>query len=251
MLRSDRIALDAQIEHARLNIQERDLNNVTTFLDGLATQSALLAGFAFVAFSSYEKVETWKVVLLYLSTCCALGSNLFVLCVGQLVTIYGPTLALKGPKGSMERAVNLMRYYRTIIFWMFAFGLVSFAWMIIMLLFIYLPDNLVGLLVPCLVIISVFFLFTFADFRSISYVTKTNIIATKTLTLTNKKYVIHAANNRLINKDIFPNFKLNGRGVSKYKYPTSNIPMIIGIESLFFKSLPEVIIIYIKYLFII
>ena len=84
-----------------------------------------------------------------------------MLCVGQLVTIYGPTLALKGPKGSMERAVNLMRYYRTIIFWMFAFCLVSFAWMIIMLLFIYLPDNLVGLLVPCLVIISVFFLVTF------------------------------------------------------------------------------------------
>jgi hypothetical protein len=162
MLRSDRIALDAEIEHARLNIQERDLNNVTTFLDGLATQSALLSGFAFVAFSTYDiNVETWKIVLLYLSTCCALGANLFVLCVGQLVTIYGPTLALKGPKGSMERAVNLMRYYRSLLFWMFAFGLVSFGGMIVMLLFIYLPDGLVGLLIPCVVLVMGFFITTF------------------------------------------------------------------------------------------
>ena len=162
MLRSDRIALDAEIEHARLNIQERDLNNVTSFLDGLATQSALLAGFAFVAFTTYDvSVEAWKIVLLYLSTCCALGANLFVLCVGQLVTIYGPTLALKGPKGSMERAVNLMRYYRSMCFWMFAFGLISFACMIIMLLFIYLPDSYVALLIPCLILISGFFICTF------------------------------------------------------------------------------------------
>ena len=78
MLRSDRIALDAQIEHARLNIQERDLNNVTTFLDGLATQSALLAGFAFVAFLLMKKLKLGKlyyyifllVVLLVLTCLC-------------------------------------------------------------------------------------------------------------------------------------------------------------------------------------
>lgn len=176
MLRTDRLALDAHIQHARLNIQERDLNNVTTFLDGLATQSALLAGFAFVAFSAYDtSVESWKIICLYLSTCVTLGANLFVLCVGQLVTIFGPTLALKGPKGSMERAVNLMRHYRNLIFWMFILGLVAFACMIISLLFIYIPDNLIGLLIPCLLLVSTFFLATFIfsakvlkDFKFIS-----------------------------------------------------------------------------------
>ena len=162
MLRTDRIALDAEIQHARLNIQERDLNNVVTFLDGLATQSALLAGFAFVAFTTYDdKVAHWKIVLLYLSTCVSLGANLFVLVVGQLVTIYGPTLALKGPSGSMERAVNLMRYYRSLCFWMFAIGIIAFSLMILCLVVIYLPDELWGLSVPCLIIMILFFVFTF------------------------------------------------------------------------------------------
>jgi len=161
MLRTDRLALDAEIQHARLAIQERDLNNVTTFLDGLATQAALLAGFAFISFTTYDAtVEPWKIVCLYLTTSISLGANLFVVCVGQLVTIFGPTLALKGPKGSMERAVNLMRYYRTLIFWMFILGLVGFAFMIICLLLIYLQKDL-GVLVSCLCLVFCFFVSTF------------------------------------------------------------------------------------------
>ena len=96
MLRTDRLALDAEIQHARLAIQERDLNNVTTFLDGLATQAALLAGFAFISFTTYDAtVEPWKIVCLYLTTSISLGANLFVVCVGQLVTIFGNQLQTK------------------------------------------------------------------------------------------------------------------------------------------------------------
>lgn len=161
MLRSDRIALDAEISHARLNIMERDLNNVVTFLDGLSTQSALLAGFAFVAFGELPAgTPGWSKVLLYISTSICLGANLFVVCVGQLVTIHGPTLALKGPAGSMEKAVNIMRFYRTIIFWMFVLGLVAFSIVIMALMFVYLTNE-TALLVCSVLIIALFFILTF------------------------------------------------------------------------------------------
>ena len=161
MLRSDRIALDAEISHARLGIIERDLNNVVTFLDSLSTQSALLAGFAFVAFGELPTgTPDWMSVLLYLSTSISLGANLFVVCVGQLITIHGPTLALKGPAGSMEKAVNIMRFYRTLIFWMFVLGLVAFSVVIVALIFVYCRAQ-IGLLVISVLIIAFFFILTF------------------------------------------------------------------------------------------
>ena len=159
MLRTERAALDASIVHARLNILERDLNNLTTFLDGLSTQSALLAGFAFVSFTELP-AETSEHVkfLLYVATSITLGSNLFVVCVGQLVTILGPTLALNGPAGSMEKAVAHMRSYRGLIFWMFGLGLAGFFIMIEVLLFIYVTHSWIQGI--CAFIVAVFIVMT-------------------------------------------------------------------------------------------
>ena len=104
MLGQERTALAASLNARRLDIREKDLNNLTSFLDGLSTQSALLAGFAFVSFAELPAGTNLGLkYALYICTAISLGANLFVVCVGQLATILGPTLALNGPVGSMEK----------------------------------------------------------------------------------------------------------------------------------------------------
>ena len=68
MLRSDRIALDAEISHARLNIMERDLNNVVTFLDS-SRRSRRCSGLRSSLRRAPAGTPDWMSVLLFLSVC--------------------------------------------------------------------------------------------------------------------------------------------------------------------------------------
>ena len=85
-----------------------------------------------------------------------LSAEMYVVCNGMLVTILGPTLALNGPKGSMERAVFLMRRERGVIFKMFGFGLIGFFGMIICLSAIYMPPSVAAVCVPISCIAAVY-----------------------------------------------------------------------------------------------
>ena len=158
MLRSEKLAVTASLEAKRLEIKEKDLSNLTNFLDGLSTQSALFAGFAFVSFAELpEGTSEFLAFMLHLSTSVSLGANLFVVCVGQLATILGPTLALNGPKGAMERAVDHMREYRKYVFGMFILGLLGFFLMVEFLIFIYVK-TWIAIISAC--IMGVFFVIT-------------------------------------------------------------------------------------------
>lgn len=140
--------------------REKDLNNLTTFLDGLSTQSALLAGFAFVGFAELPSYTPLALqYLLYIATAITLGSNLFVVCVGQLATILGPTLALNGPVGSMEKAVTAMRKQRKFVFIMFVIGLGAFFFMVEVLIILY-NFNHPGIASVSAVIVFAFFVLT-------------------------------------------------------------------------------------------
>jgi len=157
MLAAEKTALSASLHARRLDIKEKDLNNLTVFLDGISTQSALLAGFSFAGLGSVDDSVhvVWKVVL-YIFTAVAIGSNMYVLCVGQLTTIFGPTLALNGPTGSIDRAVENMRRERTMVFKMFLLGLIAFYFMVIALSFIHMDT---WIAVVSVVILSCFGLF--------------------------------------------------------------------------------------------
>ena len=138
MLAAEKTSVSAELHARRLDIKEKELNNLTTFLDGLSTQSALLAGFAFAGLQGIDSSVhiVWR-AMLSIFTSIALGSLLYVLCVGQLTTIFGPTLALNGPTGSIEKAVGLMRRERTMVFKMFVVGLIAFYFMTFALTFIF------------------------------------------------------------------------------------------------------------------
>ena len=92
MLSAERVALNSDLQARRLDIRDKDLSQLTVFIDGLSTQAALLAGFAFSGLQALppETNGFWKHVL-FLSTSLTLGADIYVVCVGQLVTILAPT----------------------------------------------------------------------------------------------------------------------------------------------------------------
>ena len=69
-----------------------------------------------------------------------LGAHLYVVCVGQLTAILGPLLALKGPTGSLRRAIDLMKDERHRIFYFFGVGLIGFYLMTVALTWILVKD---------------------------------------------------------------------------------------------------------------
>eukprot|EP00808_Paulinella_micropora_P016792 g11767.t1 len=153
-----RIALAADLHAKRLDLQMMDMDRVTRYLESLTTQAALLAGFAFTVVSAppEDKNKAWTAIF-FLSACVTLGSHIYVVCVGQLSAILGPLLALKGPQGSLERALLNMKNERNRLFWLFILGLAGFYLMIVSLLWIWASD--LWLQITSTILISFFFAF--------------------------------------------------------------------------------------------
>lgn len=115
--------------------------------------------------------------MLYVFTCLTLGSQsrlrmraappfpssgmgahacsraVYVVCVGQLATVLGPTLALNGPRGSLEKAVTEMRTERGRVFKVFVFGIATFFMEIMAVTAINVEDS--WLAAVCIAIIAV------------------------------------------------------------------------------------------------
>ena len=141
MLTIERTALHHELHAKRLDLQQQDLDRVTNFLESLGTQAALLAGFAFSGIAQLpEGTKPFLVYVFYLSACMTLGSHIYVVCVGQLTAILGPLLALKGPTGSLRRAIDLMKDERHRIFYFFGVGLIGFYLMTVALTWILVKD---------------------------------------------------------------------------------------------------------------
>jgi hypothetical protein len=157
MLNAEKDVLTSALYKQRNEIKRLDLDNLYSFLSALATQAALLAGFAFGALQPSNGDYSFWNIMLQICVIVTLSAEMYVVCNGMLVTVLGPTLALNGPKGSMERAVFLMRRERGTIFKMFGCGLVGFFGMIICLSAIYMPPLIA---VFCMLISCIFAMYT-------------------------------------------------------------------------------------------
>lgn len=149
MLYASKRELHSELARNILHIRQRELSYYTTNVNNIGMQSALLAGFAFTILAnhksrdvllelyssqpdsafvviSYEYMvseldaqEIAQVVLelMYLtSTISAMGSTLYTLYICLITSILGPGLALRGPEGSMDKAViALARVNREVI----------------------------------------------------------------------------------------------------------------------------------------
>ena len=117
-------------------VEERELNFYTQNCYTVGTQAALLAGFAFTGIveapweyisESTSPASQYPLAYEMKFVCVAstiLGMLCEVLCVVKSVqvSILGPGLAIRGPEGSMTRALTVMRLELARLHWQFYFG---------------------------------------------------------------------------------------------------------------------------------
>lgn len=129
MLFADKRALETNLKVSLLQIREKELNFYTQNCLAVGTQAALLAGFAYAGLTqvAVPKEKHYLVKLLYLLfTAMAMGCELIAVLNTTLLSMLGPGLALRGPDGSMHKAVDgMMAEYRK-AFFTFGLGLIAF-----------------------------------------------------------------------------------------------------------------------------
>uniref|UniRef100_A0A7S4B853 Uncharacterized protein n=1 Tax=Chrysotila carterae TaxID=13221 RepID=A0A7S4B853_CHRCT len=163
MLYADKEALKTDIAVQILRVREKELGYYVQNLNTVSTQATLLAGFTFTFLSNLDFVEpeegylsadalrklgldgvdetdagalswnwsVWLKQLLQVSFICVSYSCLFInlWCTHQCVvnSILGPGLALRGPSGSVHRAVSTLMKQCGFVFELFELGVLTFG----------------------------------------------------------------------------------------------------------------------------
>lgn len=129
MLFADKRALETNLQVSLLKIREKELQFYTQNCIAIGTQAALLSGFAYNGIIQVDiptESSDWLKTMYLCVTTAAMGFELIAVLNSTLCSMLGPGLALRGPDGSMHRAVDgLMLEYR-LTFLFFTAGLVAF-----------------------------------------------------------------------------------------------------------------------------
>lgn len=129
MLHADKRALEQNLKVNLLRIREKELHFYTENCVAIGTQASLLAGFAYAGLIQVDIPdhvnETLKTAYLCVTTT-AMGLELVAVLNSTLCSMLGPGLALRGPDGSMHKAVDEMMEEYRLTFFFFGIGLVAF-----------------------------------------------------------------------------------------------------------------------------
>jgi len=129
MLYADKRALETNLQVSLLKIREKELQFYTQNCIAIGTQAALLSGFAYNGIIQVDipsDASDWLKTCYLCVTTMAMGFELIAVLNSTLCSMLGPGLALRGPDGSMHRAVDgLMLEYR-LTFLFFTMGLIAF-----------------------------------------------------------------------------------------------------------------------------
>jgi len=130
MLYADKQALETDLKVCLLAIRERELDFYTQNCRSIGTSAALLAGFAYAGLSSTsdfaEDTSEFSKGLFLTVTTAAMSLNIASMAAATWCSMLGPGLALRGPDGSMDRAVEGLALEYRVIFLLFAAGLLCF-----------------------------------------------------------------------------------------------------------------------------
>lgn len=131
MLLADKLDLTNKLKLNMLQIEERELNFYTQNCNTVGTQAALLAGFAFTGIveAPWDYLQDPANGVPFFLRFCTVAATLLgmlaeVMCVVKSVqiSIMGPGLAIRGPEGSMARALTVMRVELQRLHWQFYIG---------------------------------------------------------------------------------------------------------------------------------
>lgn len=112
MLLADKHDLQQKLRLNLLQIEEKELNFYTQNCYTIGTQAALLAGFAFSAMCEVEIDRTYgehTQALWLISIVLSMTLEIGAVVKSMQLSILGPGLALRGPEGSVARAIMVMR----------------------------------------------------------------------------------------------------------------------------------------------
>uniref|UniRef100_A0A7S2RJM5 PH domain-containing protein n=1 Tax=Rhizochromulina marina TaxID=1034831 RepID=A0A7S2RJM5_9STRA len=111
MIAADKQELESRLKQATLQIREKEISVFTDNFAVLSTQSAFLTG---LGFGGLTMVPTWdkdkrpQEAIFYTLVSISIGFNVLTLCISSWCMIFGPGLAIRGPDGSMDRAIRGM-----------------------------------------------------------------------------------------------------------------------------------------------
>ncbi|KAJ1637214.1 hypothetical protein T492DRAFT_954666 [Pavlovales sp. CCMP2436] len=129
MLHADKRALEQNLKVNLLRIREKELRFYTDNCVAIGTQASLLSGFAYSGLIQIVIPEGRNDTLITAYLCVtvtAMGLELIAVINAMLCSMLGPGLALRGPDGSMHRAVDEMLEEYRLTFFFFGIGLVAF-----------------------------------------------------------------------------------------------------------------------------
>ena len=132
MLKRNIRLIHGQDSQQVLEVQYAEITHFKDNFTLMATVSALLAGFVFMVFGleaeqigEYSKLHATSVAYMVAATG-SLCANVLVVCLSTLASMLGPGLALRGPEGSVARALEGMRDEHDRVVRLFLFGVYSF-----------------------------------------------------------------------------------------------------------------------------
>ena len=109
MLVADRNELEMQLKRHATQIREKELISFTENFSVLSTQAVFLIGLGYGGLAMTPVWNSDEVFLLqylfYTSITIAIGFNVLTMCITSWSMIFGPGLGIRGPPGSMKRAV--------------------------------------------------------------------------------------------------------------------------------------------------
>jgi len=139
MLWADKRALEQRVKVDMIGIREQELKFYTVNLQSIGMQSALLAGYLYPAiiYIVIPQGKNTTLVTAYLClTASAFGLHMIAVINAMMCSMLAPGLALRGPDGSMHRAVDAMLEEYRLTFFFFYLGVIAFFFSAMLLCFV-------------------------------------------------------------------------------------------------------------------
>ncbi|CBZ51929.1 conserved hypothetical protein [Neospora caninum Liverpool] len=130
MLQANKASVLTGFHMGSMKVQYMEVEYLIMVMNKTTSLASLLSGFAastFLQSTGLQKGESWIKLIYVLFTSSAVGFMLLVLLICTLCTMWGPGLALRGPKDeSLQRAVDIMDSSVQAAFRLFSIGLACY-----------------------------------------------------------------------------------------------------------------------------
>ena len=133
MLSAQKKLLEASVAEQGAQLQSSELTYFSQNFGTMMTMSSVIGGFAFSGIlipTTYNEDGMWKdninwiVDIYYSFAAISVGSCMAAAIICMSINVRGPGLALRGPDGSLKRAVEGMRKWQRRCIWCLACGVV-------------------------------------------------------------------------------------------------------------------------------